>query len=402
MTVPDRRRLQAFHPFTRLRRLLDGASPSANADDPIILSIGEPQNQPPAFLAETLAANAAGWSRYPPLRGTPDYLNAAADWLGRRYDLLEGMIEPTRHILPLPGTREGLFFTALATVPPEREDGRRPAVLLPNPFYHVYAGAAVSAGAEPIFVPATKETGFLPDYHSLDEETLSRAALCILCSPSNPQGFAADRGKLRDLISLSRDFGFTIAFDECYTEIYNQGPPAGALEAAADLGGSLEGLLAFHSLSKRSSAAGLRCGFTVGDADLIDRLNAALNVGGAGVPLPVMAAGAKLWADDDHVVLNRELYQENFAVAARTFGNRFGYREPDGGFFVWLDVGDGEAVTRRLWQDHAIKVLPGAYMCHSETESENPGRAYIRVALVHEPKVTALALERLSHALDSV
>jgi aspartate/methionine/tyrosine aminotransferase len=410
--VTDRRNLQAFHPFARLNRLLDGVPPGRSGlmaeggdpDRPVLLSIGEPQNQPPAFVAEELSKAAAGWSRYPPPRGMPAYLEACAAWLNRRYDLPEGMIDPATMILPLPGTREGLFFAALANTQAASlgagaNGSGRPAILIPNPFYHVYAGAAAAADAEPIFVPATRESGFLPDYGALPPEVLARAGLAYYCSPSNPQGAAATLDELQSLLALARTHDFTIAFDECYAEIYTGEPPAGALQAAAALGGSLDNLLAFHSLSKRSSAPGLRCGFVVGDPRRIESLDGILRVGGAGVPLPVIAAGTRLWREEEHVTANRALYRENFAVAERVLGNRFNFRTPAGGFFLWLDVGDGEAAALHLWREAGIKVLPGAYMCKTEADGGNPGAPYIRVALVHGPALSEAALHRMTEIL---
>ena len=401
--LPDRRHLQAFHPFARLNRLLAGIAPGGGGA-PAVLSIGEPQNQPPAFVAEELARAAAGWSRYPPPRGTPDYLDAAAGWLCRRFALPEamigGMIDPARQILPLPGSREGLFFAALATIAPAEPGAPPPAMLIPDPFYHVYAGAAVAAGAEPIFVPATAATAFQPDYGALAPDILARAALAIYCSPGNPQGMAASQDELESLIRLARDHDFILACDECYTEIYTDRPPAGALQAAAALGGGLENLLIFHSLSKRSSAAGLRCGFVVGAPEIVDALDAVLRVGGAGVPLPTLAAGAALWRDDAHVEVNRRLYRTNFDLAGEILGTRFGYRRPDGGFFLWLEVGDGEAAALRLWRDHGIKVLPGAYMSQPANGGAGPGAPYIRVALVQEPETMAALLKALVIGLE--
>lgn len=410
--VTDRRNLQAFHPFARLNRLLDGVPPGRSGlmagggapDQPVLLSIGEPQNQPPAFVAEELSKAAAGWSRYPPPRGMPAYLEACAAWLNRRYDLPEGMIDPATMILPLPGTREGLFFAALAntraaSLGAAANGPGRPAILIPNPFYHVYAGAAAAADAEPIFVPATRENGFLPDYGALPPEILARAGLAYYCSPSNPQGAAATLGELQSLLALARTHDFTIAFDECYAEIYTGEPPAGALQAAVALGGSLDNLLAFHSLSKRSSAPGLRCGFVVGDPRRIEALDGILRVGGAGVPLPVIAAGTRLWREEEHVTANRARYRENFAVAERVLGNRFNFRVPAGGFFLWLDVGDGEAAALHLWREAGIKVLPGAYMCETEADGGNPGAPYIRVALVYDPALSEAALNRMTEIL---
>jgi len=420
--VTDRRGLEAFHPFARLNALLAGipaGRPSITVGGrdpaaPVLLQIGEPQNQPPDFVAEELTRAAAGWSRYPPQRGTPEYRQACADWLTRRYALPAGLIDPQTMILPLPGTREGLFFAALAVTPgngvvPPPAEGALPAILLPNPFYHVYVGAALAAGAEPVFVDAAAETDFLPDFSSLPPETLGRAALAYYCTPSNPQGVAAGPTEIEGVLRLARRHGFVVAFDECYAEIYGDRPPAGALQVAAALGGGLDNLLAFHSLSKRSSAPGLRCGFVAGAPALIDALDAVLRVGGAGVPLPVLAAGTRLWRAEEHVEANRARYRENFAVAERVLGNRFAYRRPDGGFFLWLDVGNGEAAAKILWREAGIRVLPGTYMCEASAKSGasgggadpggNPGTRYIRLALVYEPELIAAALERLIQVL---
>ncbi len=406
--VIDRRNLQVFHPFARLNRLLEdippGPPPAADGR-PVLLSVGEPQHQPPAFVAEELARHAAGWSRYPPARGSADYLRAAGEWLVRRYGLDEGvlapggMLDPEAALLPLPGTREGLFFAALAAIPPAEAGGEKPAALIPNPFYHVYAGAAVAAGAEPVFVPAPEETGYLPDFEALDPAVLDRAAVCTLCSPANPQGSIADLDRLERLIRLARKHGFVLLLDECYTELYNDAPPPGGLQAATALGGSLENLLVFHSLSKRSSAPGLRCGFAAGDPALIDALDAILRVGGAGVPLPVLAAGARLWRDDAHAAANRAHYRQNFAIAERILGGHPGFHLPAGGFFLWLRVGDGEAAARELWARAGIKVLPGGYMGAQDKTGENPGNPYIRVALVYDHALTESALRRAAELL---
>lgn len=410
------RGLEAYHPFARLNRLLDGIPPGRpgiavggrDPAAPVLLQIGEPQNRPPDFVAEELTRAAAGWSRYPAPRGTPHYRTACAEWLARRYDLPAGMIDPETMILPLPGTREGLFFAALATTPGNgvvpAAAGAPPAILLPNPFYHVYAGATLAAGAEPIFVAADARSGFLPDFADVSPRDLARAALAYYCTPSNPQGAAATRAQLEGLLRLARAQGFVAAVDECYAEIYGDAPPAGALEAAAALGGGLDNLLVFHSLSKRSSAPGLRCGFVAGAPALIDALEAVLRVGGAGVPLPVLAAGTRLWREETHVAANRARYRANFDAAERILGNRFAFRRPAGGFFLWLDVGDGEAAARSLWREAGIRVLPGAYMCETgagagPAAGTNPGAPYIRIALVYEPALIAAALERLVEVL---
>ena len=403
----SRRDVQAFHPFLKLNRLLDGIAPgtSPSADGaPISLQVGEPQNEPPALIDRALAG-ATGWRSYPPPRGTEAYRHACTDWLARRYPSAARLIgpgravDPARQPLPLPGTREGLFFAALSTVGAGRD-----LVLLPNPFYHVYAGAALAAGATPVFVPATAETGFMPEFGALDADTLDRTALAFLNSPSNPQGAVAGKAELAAAIRTARTHGFVLALDECYAEIYDTAPPTGALEVAADLaadagGGDLSQLLIFHSLSKRSSAAGLRCGFALGDDRLIDALDATLRVGGAGVPLPVLGAGAALWQDDAHVEANRARYRANFDAAERALAHTGARVRPQAGFFLWLDVGDGEAAAARLWREAGLRVLPGAYMAVADAHGTNPGAPYIRVALVYEPDVTEAALKRLGEVI---
>lgn len=411
----DRRNLQAHYPFGRLNRLLEGVDPGAPRlglpgtapDEPVPLHLGEPRNQPPDFVAEELTRAAAGWSRYPLPRGTLDYREACADWLNLRYGLPKGMVDPETSILAVPGTREGLFFTALANTPGDGgadglAEGRgagRAAILIPNPCYHVYYSATSAAGAEPVFVAATAETGFQPDYTALDPALLDRTELAYFCTPSNPQGAIADLDQLQALIRLARAHDFTVAFDECYAEIYTEAPPPGALQAAAALGGSLDNLLVFHSLSKRSSAPGLRCGFAAGDPERIAALEVMMSTGGAGVSLPVCAAGARLWREEDHAAANRLRYQENFAIAERVLGNRFSFRKPGGGFFLWLEVGDGEAAALKLWREAGIKVLPGAYMCRSVEGEENPGAAFIRIALIYDADYTEAALRRVVEVL---
>ncbi len=238
------------------------------------------------------------------------YLSMAA-WLHSRS--LDGMVDPETDVLAVPGTREGLFFAALANTSADHAD----AVLIPNPCYHVYYSATAAAGVEPVFVSATAETGFQPDYTALDPALLDRVSLAYYCTPSNPQGAIADLDQLKALIRLARKHDFTVAIDECYAEIYTEAPPPGALQAAVALGGALDNLLVFHSLSKRSSAPGLRCGFAAGDAKRIEALAVMMSTGGAGVPLPVCAAGARLWREEDHARANRACYQENFAIAER-------------------------------------------------------------------------------------
>jgi N-succinyldiaminopimelate aminotransferase len=386
----------ADNPFARLTGLLAGIEPRLN-EPPIVMSVGEPQHETPALAARIIAEHAQLWHRYPPYFGTPEYRSACAQWLTRRFGLPPGMITPERHVLALSGTKEGLFQLGLLAVP-ESKAGKPPAVLLPNPYYLVYAGAGPAHGADAVALDATAATGFLPDLDAIPEEALARAALFYLCTPANPQGTVADLAYLRKAIKLARDWDFVLAVDECYCEIYDRAPPAGALEACASLGGDLRNLLVFHSLSKRSSAAGLRCGFVAGDPDLIERFQQLRSYGGAQVPLPLQHAATALWNDEAHVEPNRARYRRKFDIAEAALGRRFGFYRPPGGFFLWLDVGDGAAAARRLWREAALRVLPGAFTAAGEGEG-NPGRRYIRVALVHDDATVETGLRRLAQVL---
>jgi succinyldiaminopimelate transaminase len=386
----------ADYPFARLRALLDGHAPPAGLE-PMVLSVGEPRHPPPASVAETLTRHAAAWGRYPPVEGTPEFRRAVVGWLTRRYCLPDGFIDPDRHILPVAGTREALFLAAALAVP-DRKAGSAPVVLMPNPFYQVYYGAAALAGADAVCLPATAETGFLPDLNAIDGALLARTALIFLCSPGNPQGAVAGRALLTRAIELARRHDAVLAIDECYADIYDREPPDGGLDACAGTG-SIANVLVFHSLSKRSSVPGLRSGFVAGDADLIRAFQRLRSFGGATVPLPILAASAELWSDDAHAAENRALYRAKFDVAERILAGRFGFFRPEGAFFLWLDVGDGENAALRLWRNAAVRVLPGAYLARSDGAGVNPGRSFIRVALIDELARTEEALRRIADAL---
>lgn len=389
------------YPFQRLSALLDPIRPLTGSESQTIsMSIGEPQHAAPPLVAEILAQSKSGWSKYPPINGTKDFRDACAYWLTQRYQLPLGMVDE-RNILPLAGTREGLFFAAQLVVP-EKRHGAKPVVLLPNPFYQVYLGAAVLAGAEPYLVPAGKETGFQPDFSAVPKSILERTALAYLCSPANPQGSVANPAYLARTLELARKHGFVLACDECYSEIYDATPPAGALEAAAAAGGSLENLLIFNSLSKRSNVPGLRSGFVAGAADMIQAFQRLRSYGGAAIPLPILAVSTALWRDETHVQANRLLYRAKFDAAERIFGDRFGFFRPAGGFFLWLDVGNGEAAAKALWEKAYIRVLPGAYLARTDNHGDDPGRAYIRVALVHDLDVTERGLKRMAEVFEEV
>jgi N-succinyldiaminopimelate aminotransferase len=383
--------------FSQLTRLLAPLAPRAN-ETPIVMSVGDPMHEPPPMIAEIVAAQAHLWNKYPPMTGTPELRGAIADWLTRRYRLAPGTVTAERHVLPLAGTKEGLFLAALLVVP-ERKAGQRPAVLLPNPFYVTHQGGAGLSGGEPVYLETSAATNYLPDLDRLSPALLERTALFYLCSPDNPTGGCADLAYLKRLIALARQYDFVVAIDECYCEIYDGTPPVGGLEACVALGDGLDNLLVFHSLSKRSSAGGLRSGFVAGDPRLIAGFLRLRNYGGSQMPLPVQAASAALWRDEAHVGPNRERYRAKIDAAEAVLGRRFGFYRPEGGFFLWLEVGDGIKAAERLWRDAAVRTLPGRYMSRPATDGSSPGDRYIRVALVHDDSTIAAALERCIRVL---
>ncbi|GGG67895.1 aspartate aminotransferase [Salipiger pallidus] len=377
--------------FPRLRALLDAHAPGGTVTH---MSIGEPKHPFPEWVGEVLAANVHEFAKYPANDGTPELQQAISDWIARRYGVT---VDPASQVMPLNGTREGLYNVAMALCP-ETKAGRQPTVLIPNPFYQVYAVATVSVGAEPVFVNATKDTGQLPDYASLPEDVLDRCAMVYVCSPANPQGAVADRAYWKTLIALAEKHDFRILADECYSEIYRDAPPPGALEVATEMGADPERVLIFHSLSKRSNLPGLRSGFVAGGAESLRRIRQLRAYAGAPLPLPIQRVSEKVWADEAHVEENRALYRAKFAIADRLFGDVPGYEPPQAGFFLWLPVEDGEAAALKLWKDTGVRVLPGAYLSR-DTTTGNPGKGYIRAALVAPEKETEQGLASIRDCL---
>ncbi|MDP3962075.1 MAG: aminotransferase class I/II-fold pyridoxal phosphate-dependent enzyme [Pseudorhodobacter sp.] len=373
MNFPERFSELPDYAFPRLRKLLDMHTPGGEV---IAMTIGEPRHPMPDFVGRVLAANLDGFGVYPPNDGTPELLAAISGWIARRYRVTVGQ----DRLMVLNGTREGLFNAAVALCP-ELKGGARPVVLMPNPFYQVYAVAALAMGAEPVYVPATAATGFLPDYGALPREVLDRVAIAYLCSPANPQGSVASRDYWAGLLALAAKHDFRVFADECYSDIWRSAPPCGVLEAAAAVGADPERVLAFHSLSKRSNLPGLRSGFVAGGVAAIAALRKLRAFAGAPLPLPLQRVAEAAWNDEAHVATSRALYQEKFALADRIFAGMQGYASPEGGFFLWLPVANGEAAALKLWRETGVRVLPGAYLSR-DTVAGNPGKGYVRVALV--------------------
>ncbi len=374
MAFPERFSNLPAYAFPRLRALLDSHDPGG---EPINMTIGEPKHAFPAWVPEVIAENAAGFGKYPANDGTTDLQAAIAGWLQRRYGVT---VDAGSQVLPLNGTREGLFNACIALCP-EEKNGATPIVLTPNPFYQVYAVAAVSVGAEPVFVPATDATGNLPDYSSLSDEVLNRTAVAYICSPANPQGAVASEAYWRELIGLAEHYDFQIFADECYSEIYRETPPPGALEVAAKMGADPERVVLFNSLSKRSNLPGLRSGFAAGGPESLKRMKQLRAYAGAPLPEPLQAVAARAWSDEEHVVENRALYAEKYAIADEVFAGLQGYMPPEAGFFLWLPVEDGEAAALKLWREVGVRVLPGSYLAR-EVKGHTPGADRIRVAMV--------------------
>jgi len=378
-------------PFVRLRELLGDSEPGKPA---ISLAVGEPQHAVPAFVGPILAAHIDEFGRYPMNKGIDALCGAAAGWLGRRFALPRAL-DPAHEILVLNGSREGLFLAAIAAAGWVGGRRGRPAMLIPNPFYAAYAAGATAANCEPVYLPATAATGFLPDLDALSDELLARTVALFIASPANPQGAVADLAYLKRIVELARRFGFLVFSDECYSEIYTRDAPAGMLEAA---GPDFANVVEFQSLSKRSNLPGLRIGFAAGDRKFLSRFLELRNVAAPQVPIPTQRVAVAAYGDEAHVEENRRLYAQKFDLADQIIGDRYGYRRPAGGFFLWLDVsaqGGDEAAALRLWREAGLRVIPGRYLARDQADGSNPGLGYIRVAMVQDQETTAQALHRL-------
>ncbi len=382
-------------PFVRMNALIAGVRPPSDRL-PLLMSVGEPQTPCPACVAQAIAENAHQWGKYVSHRGSDALNEAQIGWLERRFALPAGTIRSGYSLAPVAGTREALFLLPQLVTP--RPGGTsRPAVLMPNPFYHTYAGAALAAGADPVFLDTTAGTGHLPDLDALDQALLTRATLIFLTTPSNPAGAVADMDYLKRLVALARAHDICLVSDECYADLYHTSPPPSALQAALALDGSLDNVVSFHSLSKRSGVPGLRAGFCAGDPRIVQPFLTLRDYASAFIPLPSQAAATRLWADDDHVAENRAWYRRNIDLAETILGDHPGFARPQAGFFLWLNVGPqaAEPLARRLWAEAGVKVVPGAYFGRPGPGGVNPGAPYLRIALVHDAATTEAALTRI-------
>ena len=396
---PDLARLKPY-PFERLAALKQGVEPPA-ALTHINLSIGEPKHAPPHFVAEELISHLHGLALYPLTRGRPELREAIAGWLVRRFGLPAGSIDPASQVLPVNGTREALFAFAQAVV----DRSRDPLVLAPNPFYQIYEGAALLAGAEPWYLDTTPENGFVPDFDAVPEEVWQRCQLLYLCSPGNPTGRVLDQATLQKVIGLADEHDFIIAADECYSEIYpDEGaPPTGLLAAAAAMGRTdYHRCVVFHSLSKRSNLPGLRSGFVAGDAEVIAGFFRYRTYHGCAMPPATQAASIRAWNDEAHVAENRKLYREKFAAVLEILQPALDVAPPDAGFYLWPRVPlDDAEFARRLFAERHVTVLPGSFLSR-DTEGGNPGRGHVRMALVAPLEECIEAAGRIRAFLESL
>jgi len=376
------------YPFEQLKALLAGRSP--NPDLPMLdAGAGEPRLPLPPFAESTLMEHVEGFSRYPSTRGCDVLRASIADWLVRRYGLTD--VDPARHVLSANGTREALYAVAHALVNPEADP--RPWVLMPNPMYQIYLGAAVTAGARPYFLPCTADTGFQPELDGVADEVWENTALVYVCSPGNPTGWVADAAYYEQLLRLADLHDFYIVADECYSEIYSNTPPVGLLEVAQQLGRKdFSRCLVMNSLSKRSAMPGLRSGFIAGDASLIERFAKLRSYTGPATPLPLQMVAARAWSDETHVEQHLAVFQDSLAVFFEAYN---GSMPPAGAFFAWLKVADDEAFAAAAFEQQSVTVLPGRYLGADGADGNNPGKGYVRAALVDGPNRAAELARRL-------
>lgn len=395
---PDLARLQPY-PFERIRALLDGITPPAL---PMVsLAMGEPKHPTPDFIHEAIKANLEGLANYPLTKGNLGLREAIAGWLTRRFQLPEGSVDAERHILPVNGTREALFAFA-QTVVKRSADA---SVVMPNPFYQIYEGAALLAGAQPVFLNCTQENGFIPDFAAVAPEVWQRCQLLYICSPGNPTGAVMPLETLQQVLRLAEQYDFIVASDECYSELYvdETQPPAGLLQAAAQMGNTAwKRCVVFHSLSKRSNAPGMRSGFVAGDADVLQQFLLFRTYHGCAMPPPFQAASTAAWNDEAHVVLNRELYRQKFTAVMEILAPVMAVEMPAAGFYLWPKTPvDDATFTRELFARAHVNVVPGSYLSR-EADGLNPGAGRVRLALVASLEACIEAAGRIRHVVETL
>lgn len=394
---PDLTRLQPY-PFEKLRALLTGATPPQQLAG-ISLAVGEPQHPAPARVVEALLGDIASLSAYPTTRGLAQLRSTICVWLTMRFKLAATPIDPERHVLPVNGTREALFAFAQVVV----ERSAQATVVMPNPFYQIYEGAAIMAGAQPVFLDCTADNQFHPDFDSVSADTWRRCQLLYLCSPGNPTGAVLDLPTLKKVIALADEYDFVIASDECYSEIYHDEnrPPPGLLQACAALDrADFRRCVVFHSLSKRSNLPGLRSGFVAGDADILEKFLLYRTYHGCAMPVQHQIASVAAWSDEQHVRENRQQYREKFLVMIATLAQVLPVQLPDAGFYLWAQTpAADDRFARDLYAQQHVTLVPGRYLARTG-KNGNPGENRVRMALVASVEECREAARRIVSFLE--
>lgn len=395
----DLAKLQPY-PFEKLNALKAAVSPPTDLQH-IALSIGEPRHESPAFVKAAIQDNLDKLANYPNTRGLLEFRTAIADWASRRFHLPATSLHPERNILPVSGTREALFSFTQAVI--DRRD--KPLVISPNPFYQIYEGAALLAGAEPYYLACTRDNNFVPDFAAVADSVWQRCQLLFLCSPGNPTGAVIDSNTLQTLIALADRFDFIIASDECYSELYfdEAKPPIGLLQACAEMGrNDFKRCVVFHSLSKRSNLPGLRSGFIAGDASILEQYFLYRTYHGAAMPIQHQLASIKAWQDEEHVKSNRDQYRAKFAAVLEILGNSLELDKPDAGFYLWARTPISDIdFAQQLFAQQNITVLPGSFIGR-EVDGFNPGSQHVRMALVAPLPECIEAAQRIKQFVDSL
>ena len=397
---PDLQQLHPY-PFEKLAALKAAVAPPAELKDNM-LSIGEPKHEPPAFVLQTLVDNLSKLSNYPTTKGLPELRNTIASWACKRFNLNAADFSAEHHVLPVNGTREALFAFAQAIVDRSKPN---PLVVSPNPFYQIYEGAAILAGAEPYFLNCTPANNFIPDFAAVPAEVWQRTQLLFICSPGNPTGAVMSSAQLQELIALADRYDFVIASDECYSELYfdEANPPVGLLQACAEIGRTdFARCVVFHSLSKRSNLPGLRSGFVGGDAKILQKFLLYRTYHGCAMPVPTQLASLAAWQDENHVIENRRAYAEKFAAVIEILGDALPLTKPDASFYLWAKTPiKGEFFAQQLFAQQKVTVLPGSYLARA-ADGINPGEDYVRMALVAPLAECIEAAERIKAFVQSL
>jgi N-succinyldiaminopimelate aminotransferase len=396
---PDLNKLQPY-PFEKLVQLKHGIVPPVDKQH-IALSIGEPKHEPAAFIIEAMMHHLHDISNYPLSKGLPELREAIAGWLTQRFQLNSGNIDPERHVIPVNGTREALFAFAQAVI----DRSQAPLVLMPNPFYQIYEGAALLAGAEPYYLNTTAANGYLPDFAAVPESVWQRCQLLYLCTPGNPTGAVMDLETLQQVIDLADRYDFIIAADECYSELYfdEDAPPPGLLQAAQQMGrDDFKRCVVFHSLSKRSNVPGMRSGFVAGDADIMARFLLFRTYHGCAVSNMVQRTSLSIWQDEAHVKHNRDLYRNKFDAVLNILDPVLKVAKPDASFYLWPETPvDDDRFARDLFAQQNVTVLPGSYLSR-DAHGTNPGRNHVRIALVANEDECITAARRIRAFVESL